>query len=133
MLLASENLRSTVGTFHSRSEGGFFCGLLKKTSYSILRRRKCDSSRFSSSSMVMSLPVLSLGEIALAEEVTRGHEEDGTKVRGGPAKPAPGGKIQLGFGGCGHHARASLPLSEETGPTAEGISLLRRHLLDHGD
>src|SRR5215467_14986130 len=92
MRLPSENLRSSVSTFHSRSEGGFFCGLLKKTSYSILRRRKCDSSRFSSSSMVMSLPVLSLGEIPLAEEVTRGHEEDGTKVRGGPTKPSAGRK-----------------------------------------
>src|SRR5215475_6950453 len=92
MRLPSENLRSSASTFHSRSEGGFFCGLLKKTSYSILRRRRCDSRRFSSSSMVMSLPVLRLGEIPLAEEVTRGHEEDGTKVRGGPPRTVPGHK-----------------------------------------
>src|SRR5215471_41744 len=56
MRLPSENLLSSVTTFHSRSEGGFFCGLLKNTSYSIFSRLRCDSSKFISSSRVMPSP-----------------------------------------------------------------------------
>src|SRR5947199_10832998 len=48
----SLNLRSRFRTFHSISLGGRLLGLLKKISYSIFSRRKCESSRFSSSSMV---------------------------------------------------------------------------------
>src|SRR5947209_17846462 len=88
----SENLRSSESTFHSRSEGGFFCGLLKYISYSIFSRRKCDSSRVSSSSMVIRIsdpggPVfgqprimVSLGEIANCDEVPAGHERECTEV-----------------------------------------------------
>src|SRR6266849_6560860 len=81
MWAPSENLRSKASTFHSRSEGGFFCGLLKKISYSILSRRSCDSSVFNSSSTVMSSPTASLGEIVQVDEVPVGHMRDGTKVR----------------------------------------------------
>src|SRR5215467_6283355 len=116
MRLPSENLRSSVSTFHSRSEGGFFCGLLKKTSYSILRRRSCDSRRFNSSSMVMSLPVLSLGEIEDRVEVTHGHERDRTKVRGRRVSRSGAAATD----GAGSPPRAAFPL-------------LGRHFLDHGD
>src|SRR5713101_2826520 len=77
----SENLRSRASTFHSRSEGGFFFGLLKKISYSILSRRSCDSRVVSSSSTVMSAPTGSLGEIGPWGEVPAGHGRDRTKVR----------------------------------------------------
>src|SRR5258708_2822786 len=77
----SENLRRRASTFHSRSEGGRFCGLLKKISYSILSRRSCDSSVVNSSSTVMSVPTRSLGEIGQMDEVPVGHKRDGTKVR----------------------------------------------------
>src|SRR5258707_14458894 len=77
----SENLRSRPNTFHSRSEGGFFCGLLKKISYSILSRRSSDSSPVSSSSTAMSSPIGSLGEIVRRNEIPAGHKRDGTKVQ----------------------------------------------------
>src|SRR5713226_9866234 len=80
MRFPSENLRNRASTFHSRSEGGFFCGLLKNTSYSIFSRRSCDSSTPSSSSRVMSAPTASLGEIGQGNEVPVGHGRDGTKV-----------------------------------------------------
>src|SRR5271165_412998 len=81
MRAPSENLRNRASTFHSRSAGGFFCGLLKKISYSILSRRSCDSKTPSSSSTVMSVPTESLGEIVQMDEVPAGHRRDGTKVR----------------------------------------------------
>src|SRR5437762_5590080 len=76
----SENLRSAASTFHSRSEGGFFCGLLKKTSYSIFSRRRCDSSIFISSSMVMPAPFESVSGEQTLGEVPSGHDGDRTKV-----------------------------------------------------
>src|ERR1700690_2976945 len=85
MRAPSENLRSSASTFHSRSEGGFFCGLLKKISYSIFSRRSCDSRTPSSSSTVMSSPTESLGEIVQMDEVPVGHKRDGTKVSRQPS------------------------------------------------
>src|SRR5690348_7488906 len=100
MRLPSENLRNKVSTFHSKSEGAFFCGLLKKTSYSIFSRRKCDSSRLNSSSTVMRSPGLppqrsgnahakwvhtvsaSLGQICTPHEVSAGHRRHRTYVSG---------------------------------------------------
>src|SRR6266851_310556 len=81
MWAPSENLRSIASTFHSRSEGGFFCGLLKKISYSILSRRSSDSNPVSSSSTAMGSPTGSLGEIVRRNEVPAGHRRDGTKVQ----------------------------------------------------
>src|SRR5229473_1379326 len=99
----SENLRSRANTFHSRSEGGFFCGLLKNISYSIFSRRSCDSNPVSSSSTVMNAPTGSLGEIVRRNEVPGGHKRDRTKVREGIS-----GLLIL------------------------GNRLLHRHFLDHG-
>ena len=56
----SENLRSKLSTFHSTSVGGRLVGLLKKISYSIFRRRSCESRRFSSSSVVTGVSMHSL-------------------------------------------------------------------------
>src|ERR1700687_5423337 len=56
----SENLRKRLKTFHSTSVGGRFCGLLKKISYSIFRRRSCESRTFSSSSVVTGISMHSV-------------------------------------------------------------------------
>src|SRR5690242_19563567 len=75
-----ENFRSIASTFHSRSDGGFFCGLLKNTSYSIFSRRNCASSRVNSSSTVMHSPTASVWNNGQWHEVPTGHRRDRTKV-----------------------------------------------------
>src|ERR1700745_4242549 len=81
----SENFRNRASTFHSISVGGRLVGLLKKISYSIFRRRSCESRRFSSSSVVTGLSSVSLVEGRRGGDVPVGHHGDGTKVRGNKA------------------------------------------------
>src|ERR1700757_886280 len=78
----SENFPNSASTFHSMSVGGRFCGLLKKISYSIFRRRSCMSSTFSSSSVVTRVSQHSVVIGDTQGEVPVGHQGDGTKVRG---------------------------------------------------
>src|SRR5215472_13641442 len=76
----SENFRKSASTFHSMSVGGRLVGLLKKISYSIFKRRSCESRTFSSSSVVTSLSTVSLVEGPSRGDVPVGHQGDGTKV-----------------------------------------------------
>src|ERR1035438_9396461 len=74
MRTPSENLRSSESTFHSTSVGGRLVGLLKKTSYSIFRRRNWVSSTFNSSSVVTKgLQVNSVMRRSTDGEVPGGH------------------------------------------------------------
>src|SRR5215472_9284037 len=79
----SENLRSSATTFHSISVGGRFCGLLKKISYSIFRRRSCVSSTFNSSSVVTGFSTHSVVIAGTGRQIPGGHERewDESKVR----------------------------------------------------
>src|SRR5207302_8388203 len=80
----SENFRSIASTFHSMSVGGRFCGLLKKISYSIFRRRNWVSSTFSSSSIVTGISANQCRSADKARARYRlGTEGYGTKVSGG--------------------------------------------------
>src|SRR5215468_9744473 len=76
----SANFRNKASTFHSISAGGRLVGLLKKISYSIFKRRNCESRRFSSSSVVTGLSSVSLVERCWGGDVPVGHQGDGTKV-----------------------------------------------------
>src|ERR1700751_3361043 len=76
----SENFRNMASPFHSMSVGGRFCGLLKKISYSIFSRRSCESSTFSSSSMVTGLSKASVSGELPQSEVPIGHGGECTKV-----------------------------------------------------
>src|SRR5215467_4568059 len=76
----SANFRNKASTFHSLSVGGRLVGLLKKISYSILKRHNCESRTFSSSSVVTSLSTVSLVEGPSGGDVPVGHPGDGTKV-----------------------------------------------------
>src|SRR5215469_15247951 len=79
----SENLRSSATTFHSISVGGRFCGLLKKISYSIFRRRSWVSSTFNSSSVVTVFSTHSVVIAGTGRQIPVGHERewDESKVR----------------------------------------------------
>src|ERR1700733_13223278 len=70
----SENLRKRLKTFHSMSVGGLLVGLLKKISYSIFKRRSCESRTFSSSSVVTGVSMHSVVRGGAAGEVPVGHE-----------------------------------------------------------
>src|SRR5215467_4393697 len=76
----SANFRNKASTFHSMAVGGRLLGLLKKISYSIFKRRNCESRTFSSSSVVTSLSTVSLVEGTSGGDVPVGHHGDDTKV-----------------------------------------------------
>src|SRR6266571_2041541 len=78
----SENLRSKLSTFHSMSEGGRLVGLLKKISYSIFRRRSCESRRFSSSSVVTGVSMNSVVTRRDEGEVPEGHQGEWNESKG---------------------------------------------------
>src|SRR5689334_22300890 len=85
MRLPSECLRRSVTTFHSMSAGGRLVGLLKKTSYSIFKRRSSESRCVNSSSMVTgdASPANSLGTARPFGQISDAHEGSGTKVTKG--------------------------------------------------
>src|SRR5215472_964564 len=83
----SENLRRRASTFHSISVGGRFVGLLKKISYSIFRRRSCESSTVSSSSSVTGFSGISVESARPGNEVPVGHGGGWYESKARPALP----------------------------------------------
>src|SRR5262252_805729 len=90
----SANFRNKASTFHSISVGGRLLGLLKNISYSIFKRRNCESRTFSSSSVVTGLSSVSLVEIRCDGDVPAGHERDGTKVSERRPSSLPAGTMR---------------------------------------
>src|SRR5438270_12459131 len=83
----SENLRNRLSTFHSMSVGGRLVGLLKKISYSIFSRRNCESSTFSSSSVVTDVSMHSLWGHGAPSEVPDGHGGEWNESKGNSLSP----------------------------------------------
>src|ERR1035437_9475552 len=78
----SENLRKRLKTFHSTSVGGLLFGLLKQISYSIFKRRSCESRTFSSSSVVTGVSMHSVVRRRGEGEVPVGHQGEWNESKG---------------------------------------------------
>src|ERR1700757_352103 len=96
----SENFRNMASTFHSMSVGGRFCGLLKKISYSIFRRRSCESRTLSSSSVVTGFSKASVGGEYPESEVPMGHGGEWYESKGKSYQPSAFSCQLRGHCGC---------------------------------